>query len=182
MHLVISELLLIVNRWRLLKLLLLILLLLLHGRWLLLEGRLLAEGRLGDLGWLSMELLVLCPHLFHLHLLLLNDWLLMMVIVHHRLLIYLHLLWCLLHFFNHGCIDHATGGRLSVLILRPLLDLVICALDELVTQVEQDSLSAFLNDLPPNPLQRVSIDVYGLNLLVEAEPVRQSDAVVVDHR
>ena len=119
---------------------------LLLGRGLLLERRLLAEGWLGDLRWLCMELLVLRPHLLHLHLVILNNRLLLLVKLWCKLVFGLgHGGWLLgllceellLNFFlNRRCACNRSDRLLGVLVFRPLLDLVVGASDELVAEVE----------------------------------------------
>ena len=69
----------------------------------------------------------------------------------------------------------------GVLVLGPLLDLVVCALNELVPQVEKNRLGAFLNDLSADAFEWVSLNVDSLDRLVEAEPVGQRNAIIVDH-
>ena len=101
-------------------------------RWLLhrklLERGLLTEGWLSDLGWLGMELLVRRSRMLHLHLLLLYSC---RLVLNDRL-------WLYLDFFlySHSGVNHATGGWYGVLILRPLLDLVVCTFYKLVSEVE----------------------------------------------
>jgi len=84
-------------------------------------------------------------------------------------------------FFHHGCIGHALRCRHCILVLGPLLNLVICAFHELISQVQEDGLGALFNDLPSDALQRITIDIDRLDRLMETEPVRQIETIVVDH-
>ena len=121
----------------------------------LLQWRLLAKGRLADLWWLSMELL-LNANLLHLLLLHHNLGLLLLKLrcikdfwFHHLHLClhWSHVYWrlredwlrlFLFHFFNHWSISHLSwscGLESFVLVFGPLFNLVIGASDKLVSQV-----------------------------------------------
>ena len=117
----------------------------------LLQWRLLAEGRLAYLRWLSMELLTLADLL---HLLLLDHYLGLLLLelrciksfwFHH---LHLRLHWShvhwrlcedwlrlfIFHFFGHWSVSHLCLSRF-ILILGPLFNLVISSSHKLVSQV-----------------------------------------------
>ena len=110
--------------------------------------------------------------------------------VTHLLLWLLHrLIWLLLlsrrHLLDflvlHRRISHSCCSRRDILILSPLFDLIISPFDELVSEVEKNSLGAFLGNLPSDALQRVAVHIHLLNRLMVSEPMRQSYAIVIDH-
>ena len=153
-------------------------------RRLLLEGSLLAERWLGDLRRLLMELLLFL-HPLHLLLLMLSRRLLLgilgskwsfntLLLVLRRLLEGLRLFD---FFIYHDLINHTC----SVLIFSPLFDLVVSAGHELVSKVQENRLGTFLDDLTADPLQWVTFDTHLLDRFVITQPVRQSDAVIIDH-
>ena len=68
-----------------------------------------------------------------------------------------------------------------VLILGPLLNLVISSCNELISQIQQNCLSTFLNYLASDALHRISFDINRLNCFVRTKPMRQIVAVIIDH-
>ena len=120
---------------------------------LLAEWRLLAERRLRYLWWSCLELFLLDPYLLHLgHLMESCVWLCLCW----RLLEDLGRFLSLDFLVLHGSIPALER---SILVFSPLFDLVICAFNKLVSQVQQDSLSAFLDDLTTDALERVTFNV-----------------------